>query len=283
MSTQNKEPMNTTGVALLGGAIGTAALILSAVNTTSINTLNDKVATLEAASGVTPPSSTLADGTVWVGDAANMPTAVFLSGGATMDNAGVVTLHGKTLKEVGLYTLPTADGHLNQVLVTDGAGLLAWVTPTTVSVSGLSRFYGLTAGTGNVGASDFPGTIAGGAPVPFARNGFVSGGIVRSSTTAFVLPGIGSYRVAWTVHVNEPGQLQLTVNGVAVASSTTPNMNPTLGGHPINGDDIVTTTSVNSLLRVINPAGNSPALLVVTSDGASTHANSQSLTIQRVA
>jgi hypothetical protein len=59
-------------------------------------------------------------------------------------------------------------------------------------------------------------------------------------------------------------------------------MNPTSGGHPIIGNFFITTTSINSVLAVVNPSGNTPALTITPANGADTHANSQSLAIKRV-
>lgn len=59
----------------------------------------------------------------------------------TIDSTGTLQLHGTTSGTVGLkpaaaagstvYTLPAADGSVNQVLTTDGAGTLSWSTPAS--------------------------------------------------------------------------------------------------------------------------------------------------------
>ena len=46
---------------------------------------------------------------------------------------------------------------------------------------------------------------------------------------------------------------------------------------------IITTTSINTILKVINPAGNSTALTLTPSDGALTQAPATSLVIKRLA
>jgi len=151
-----------------------------------------------------------------------------------------------------------------------------------------SMFYGLTAGTGNGGATDYAATIAvktsaGTGRVPFPRNGPILGSIVRIDGSSFTLPNIGTYEVTFKVHTTEPGQLQLELNGAAIVESTAVNMNPTSGGHPIIGNVFITTTSINSTLAVINPVGNSTALTITPADGAETQANAQSITIKQLA
>ncbi len=293
-----KKMSETKTMAVAGVAIGTAALIFAGVNRGAITSLETNVATLQSAVG----GLLIPTGEILVGNDAGAAANVAMSGGATMDSAGVVTLNPtfdelivknalgdevKITAPVATFTnyelvLPPNDGDASQVLTTDGAGVLSWETPSAVSL-GESRFYGLTAGTGNDDATDYAATVAAGAPVPFPRDGYLSGSIVRASTTSFTLPVIGTYEISWIVHTTEPGQLQLDVDSVVVASSTVVNMNPTSGGHPFIGNDIVTTTVDNAVVRVLNPAGNSPALTITPANGTSTHANAQSLKIRRIA
>ena len=154
---------------------------------------------------------------------------------------------------------------------------------------GFSMFYGLTAGTGNPTTTDYAATVpaktaAGTGRVPFPRNGPVGGSTIvsRIDASSFNLPAIGTYHVIFKVQTTEPGQLQLELNGADLAETTTPDQNPTSGGHLIVGDSYITTTIINSVLAVINPTGNTPALTITPADGASTHANAQSITIERL-
>jgi hypothetical protein len=149
-------------------------------------------------------------------------------------------------------------------------------------------FFGLTTGTGNGGPSDYVSTIAahtapGTGRVPFPQNGPAAGGIVRVDASSFTLPATGTYKVTATVHTTEPGQLQLEINGVPQPQTTSGNQNPTAGGHTHTIDAIITTGAPNAELAVINPAGNTPALTITPADGASTHANAQTLTVLRIA
>jgi hypothetical protein len=148
-------------------------------------------------------------------------------------------------------------------------------------------FYGLTAGTGNQGSTDYAATVAvhtsaGTGRVLFPRNG-PAAGIVRVDASSFTLAATGTYEVAFEVHTTEPGQLELELNGAPVPESCMGNMNPTSGGHPIKGHVFITTAGINAVLAVINPAGNSTALTITPADGSETNANAQTLTIRRVA
>jgi hypothetical protein len=147
-------------------------------------------------------------------------------------------------------------------------------------------FFGLTAGTGNQGGTDYAATVAvktsaGTGRVPFPRNG-PAAGIVRVDGSSFTLATVGTYEVDFEVQTTEPGQLELELNGNAVPESCMGNMNPTSGGHPIKGHVLITTSTPNSVLAVINPAGNAVALTITPADGSDTNANAQTLTIRRV-
>ena len=198
--------------------------------------------------GITDAMSTsLASGSIFVGNGSNVATPVTMSGDATISNTGVVTVN--------------SDMHA------------------------YAMFYGLTAGIG-MGGTNYSATVAVGDPVPFPQNGPSLGGIVALSDTTFKIPVIGTYEVTFNVHTTEPGQLELAVDnglGFVVAHECTgEDMNPTAGGHPIAGDCIITTTGANAVVKVINPADNSTALTITPPAGSSTHANSQTLVIKKL-
>jgi len=156
----------------------------------------------------------------------------------------------------------------------------------TINVSEFAMFYGLTSGTGNGAGTDYAATIAvkttpGTGRVSFPKNG-PSNGIVRIDNSSFTLPKIGTYEVNFSIHTTESGQIQLELDGVDLPETVVANMNPTAGGHLITGSFFVTTTGLNSILAVVNPTGNSTALTITTANGASTHANSQVLTIKKI-
>lgn len=153
-------------------------------------------------------------------------------------------------------------------------------------ISKFAMFFGLTAGTGSAG-TDYAATVAvktgaGTGRVPFPQDG-PAAGIVRVDGTSFTLPDVGTYAVTYRVHTTEPGQLNIEINGTDVPQTEAVNMNPTSGGHPIVGDCLITTVAINAVLAVVNSSGNAAALTVTPADGSRTHANSQTLTILRVA
>jgi hypothetical protein len=61
------------------------------------------------------------------------------------------------------------------------------------------------------------------------------------------------------VSVNEPGQLDLTLNSLELPSTV---VGRATGTNQIVGFSLVTTTAANSILTVRNPAGNSTALTI---------------------
>ena len=107
---------------------------------------------------------------------------------------------------------------------------------------------------------DNSATIAPGTDVSFPQDGPYSGsGIVRTGSDSFNLAQIGTYQILFQVSVTEAGQLILTLNGedleYTVAGRAT-------GTSQIVGVAIVTTTTINSILTVRNPAGNAAALTI---------------------
>ena len=181
-----------------------------------------------------------------------------------------------------------ADGADGATGVQGDEGATGATGATGDTILAASEFFGLTAGTGNPGPTDYAATIparttAGTGRVPFPQDVSTSGGIVRVDDSSFLLPDVGTYLVMFRVHTTEPGQLQIELNGFAIPYTLAVNMNPTSGGHPIVGTSLLTTTLVNAVIAIINPDGNSPALTITPADGASTHANAQTLTVLRIA
>jgi hypothetical protein len=125
-------------------------------------------------------------------------------------------------------------------------------------------------------------TVAAGSPVEFPQDGPSDGPITRANSTEFLLPEIGTYRVAFSVSVSEAGQLELAVNAGAgmVALNYTVSGRATVTS-PIAGEALVTTTVINTALEVRNPAGN-PTALTITPEAGGTHAVAASLVIQQL-
>ena len=107
---------------------------------------------------------------------------------------------------------------------------------------------------------DNAATVAPGTDVSFPQDGPLSGAAIsRTSSSAFNLSAIGTYQVVFQVSVTEAGQLILTLNGADLAYTV---VGRATGTSQIVGTALVTTTVINSLLTVRNPAGNSTALTI---------------------
>jgi hypothetical protein len=164
------------------------------------------------------------------------------------------------------------------------------IDPLAIGPTGSSGATGATGATGAAGSSlgfaqffgiVYAGTIAPGAPVPFASAGPTGGGAPPTllTSTTFQLPAIGFYQVCFTVSISEPGQLELTLNAAVIPYSV---FGRATGTSLIGGCVIVSTTTTNSVLSVLNPAGNAAALTVTpTAGGAS--ASAATLSIIRLA
>ena len=116
---------------------------------------------------------------------------------------------------------------------------------------------------------DNAATVAPGTDVSFPQDGPNSGSdITRTGPDSFSLAQIGTYQILFQVSVTEAGQLILTLNGedlnYTVAGRAT-------GTSQIVGMSIVTTTAVNSVLTVRNPAGNAAALTITPLAGGTRH------------
>jgi hypothetical protein len=108
--------------------------------------------------------------------------------------------------------------------------------------------------------------IAPGDPVSFPVAGPTSGTITSLGSSTFILPAVGTYQVSFQVSVSESGQLELSLNGIPVATSV---VGRATGTSQLVGDSLVTTTSADETLQVLNPAGNVGALTLSTDAGGS--------------
>jgi hypothetical protein len=115
-----------------------------------------------------------------------------------------------------------------------------------------AEFYGLM-------PPDNSSTVAVGGAVSFPQDGPKGGSIARSSASAFTLHKIGTYRVTFSVSVSEAGQLELTLNGTAIPYSVSGRAT---GTSLITGQSLVTTTTIDSSVSVVNPPSNSTALTI---------------------
>lgn len=127
-----------------------------------------------------------------------------------------------------------------------------YVINSTGGILAFAEFYALM-------PSDNPATVAPGTAVEFPQTGPVNGTITRLSSSQFQLSDIGVYMVNWQVSINEPGQLVLELNGVQIPYTV---VGRATGTTQIAGNSLITTTTTNSILSVINPIGNSTALTI---------------------
>jgi hypothetical protein len=157
-------------------------------------------------------------------------------------------------------------------------GLAGAVGPTgdtgAIGPTGLAGAIGPTGDTGAVGPpivvsyADFyalmPGdnsaTIAVGADVEFPNDGpFLGLDITRAGPSSFNLVSIGTYQVSFQVSVDEPGQLVISLNNLQQTYTT---VGRATGTSQLVGVCLIKTTSINNLLTIRNPAGNSSALTI---------------------
>jgi hypothetical protein len=107
---------------------------------------------------------------------------------------------------------------------------------------------------------DNPATVPPGVDVQFPEDGPAgSGSIARLTAETFQLAAIGAYQVLFQVSVSEAGQLELDLNGAELPYTV---VGRATGTSQIVGMALVQTTSINSILAVINPAGESTALSI---------------------
>lgn len=156
-------------------------------------------------------------------------------------------------------------------------------------VAGAPGAAGATGATGPAGPQAFaqffalmppdnPATVAVGSAVDFPQDGPSDGSITRLGADSFNLADIGTYRVAFNVSVDEAGQLQLSLNGAPLAYTVTGRAT---GTSQIVGESFITTTSVNTVLEVLNPVGNATALTITPLAGGANPV-AASLTIEQL-
>jgi hypothetical protein len=141
------------------------------------------------------------------------------------------------------------------------------------AVSGFAQFYALM-------PPDNAATVAPGTDVDFPQDGPQDNAadIARASADSFVLAPVGVYHVAFSVPVDEPGQLELTLDGIPLAYTVTGRAT---GTSAIAGEALVQTTVANSVLTIRNPAAE-PSALTVTPLAGGTEPSSATLTIERL-
>ncbi len=137
--------------------------------------------------------------------------------------------------------------------------------------SNFAEFYALM-------PPDNPAPVAIGTAVPFPQDGPSSGAISRATSSTFTLASPGTYEVSFQVSVNEPGQLELSLDGLGIPSTV---VGRATGNSQLVGDSLVTTTSANETLGVLNPVGADFALTLTPLAGGNNPV-SASLTIRQL-
>ena len=142
---------------------------------------------------------------------------------------------------------------------TGPTGVTGATGPTgTSGILGYADFYALM-------PPDNAATVAPGTDVSFPQDGPNSNtSISRASASTFNLEEIGTYLIQFQVSVTEAGQLVLTLNGSELAYTV---VGRATGTDQIVEMAIVTTTAINSILTVRNPADNAAALTITTVGG----------------
>lgn len=125
--------------------------------------------------------------------------------------------------------------------------------PGTSGILNYADFYALM-------PPDNAATVAPGTDVSFPQDGSNSGTTIsRLSDSTFNLEEIGTYSIFFQVSVTEAGQLELTLNGAPLAYTV---VGRATGTDQIVEMTIVTTSTINSVLTVRNPAGNAASLTI---------------------
>jgi hypothetical protein len=125
--------------------------------------------------------------------------------------------------------------------------------PGGAGVAGYAEFFALM-------PPDNAETVAPGTDVSFPQDGPTSGpSITRTGPSSFNLGNADTYDVSFNVSASEAGQLILTLNGADLAYTV---VGRATGTSEITGEALVTSSVVNSILTIRNPAGSSSALTI---------------------
>jgi hypothetical protein len=98
------------------------------------------------------------------------------------------------------------------------------------------------------------------------------------SSNQFILPDVGIYLVHWQVSISEGAQLVIMLNGTELANTV---VGRAKGTSQIVGHTMINTTLPTSILSIVSPSGNTPALTLTPTAGG-THAVSANLVITRI-
>jgi len=131
-------------------------------------------------------------------------------------------------------------------------------------LTGLNGPTGLTGPTGQSGifsAADFylitpSPTIAPGTAINFSIDGPIFGpDITRIDSSQFNLASIGIYQVFFQASITEPGQLSVALNDIPISI-----VGRATGTNQITSLSLLQTTTINTILTIVNPIGETTAL-----------------------
>jgi hypothetical protein len=172
-------------------------------------------------------------------------------------------------------------GPTGNVGATGATGTVGPAGPT-----GVTGAVGPTGPSGTLASADLfalmppdnAATVAPGTDVSFPQNGPTAGfSISRTGSSTFNLAAIGTYQIMFQVSVTEAGQLLLTVNGADVDYTV---VGRATGTSEISGMFLVTTSVINSVVTIRNPAGS--AALTITPLAGGTRPVSAHLVITQI-
>ncbi len=122
-------------------------------------------------------------------------------------------------------------------------------------------------------------TVGSGSAVAFPDVGPQGGSVITAiSSSSFSLANVGTYQVSFGVSVTEAGQLALRLNGTELPDTV---VGRATGTSEITGESLITTTTPDSVLEVVNPPGESNAL-TITPDAGGSDPVSASLVIEEL-
>jgi hypothetical protein len=162
----------------------------------------------------------------------------------------------------------------------------AWEAPLNWNQAGATGARGPTGPVGlpeyayiyDLSPPDIAATVGAGTDVPFAHNGPKTAGITYAANGQITIATAGVYRIEFIASVTEPGQLELTQNGVQIPSTV---YGRATGTSEISGQATL-SVAAGDILTLRNPSGNSPALTFTPTAGG-THADvSASILIQQL-
>jgi hypothetical protein len=222
----------------------------------------------------TPSAATGADGDYYIDSATSFlygpkaagawPAGVSLIGAAgPVGPIGPIGLPGP----IGAPGTPGTTGATGPTGPTGPAGPTGDTGPTGPAgptgpsgTTASAEYYALMPG-------DNAATVGAGVPVQFPQDGPQTGSAsARLSTSSFLLSDVGTYEIEFQVSVDEAGQLELVLNGVALAYTV---VGRATGTSQLVGQALVTTTTADSVLQLENPVGASTALTITPLAGGS--------------